>query len=568
MIDLDPDASNDELPQLLATVLGTDDEDHIAWRGAERYVARLVPRRPLEQRMGVRASGSYLITGGLGALGLAVARWLVAEGARNLILVGRRGALAESATAVEELERAGARILVERCDVSNRADVARLLERIASTMPPLYGIVHAAGVADERPIRDVQPETLAAALRPKVQGTWWLHALTQHLDLEMFIMFSSISSVWGSSDLAQYAAANHFLDMFAHYRRAMGLAAVSVNWGPWGGGGMATTQGLKFMNRLGMREFEPDQAAALLGGLEGVTQVAAVDIDWSTFRSIYEAERPRPLLEQLDVRREESAQLAAVSATESARQRMEEAAPEERSAVVTELVREHAAAVLGMRGDAIDVDRPIKDYGLDSLMAVDLRNRIDALGVAVPVRNLLQGISVGLLAADVLAQLVDGESPEENSTTSCVVADAAAEVVLVNEPLATNGDNPWLVRPSPNPQAQVRLFCFPYAGGGPAVFHNWAKGLPSEVELCVIQSPGRAARLFEEPFVRMEDKVGAMVPALRPYLVAYLHSCRSAAGRRMYPNRRRRTPVGARGLHRSHPGAARRAAPVLPGPVD
>ncbi len=212
MIDLDATEGDDRSAALLlAEIEDPQGEDQTAFRAGRRLVARLVPSPDRASRsVTIRSDAAYLVTGGLGALGLHVARTLVERGARHLVLVGRHGSRA--AAEVEALERAGAQVTVVEGDVSRREDVARA---IAAASAPLCGVVHAAGTVRLDSIEEMTAESLDEVFRGKAGGAWWLHELTRDLPLDFFVMFSSIAAVWGSARQAHYAAANAFLDALA-----------------------------------------------------------------------------------------------------------------------------------------------------------------------------------------------------------------------------------------------------------------------------------------------------------------------------------------------------------------
>ena len=179
------------------------------------------------------AEATYLITGGLGGLGRAVATWLVEQGARHLVLMGRSAPSASAQQTLDALRKAGAHVVVARGDVARADDVASVIESIRMSMPPLRGVVHAAGVLDDGIVAHLDQRRLRDVMAPKVDGAWNLHALTRDVDLDFFVLFSSAASVLGSPGQAHYAAANSFLDALAWHRRAEGRSALSINWGPW-----------------------------------------------------------------------------------------------------------------------------------------------------------------------------------------------------------------------------------------------------------------------------------------------------------------------------------------------
>lgn len=406
MLDLAPEATEDEVTKLLAEIGDSQGEDHLAFRDKNRYVARLV-RKQLPESLGVtlQADSTYLITGGLGSLGLKVALWMVEEGARQLVLTGRSGASTQAQETITHMEQAGANVLVAQADVSNQADMVRVLEEVKASMPPLRGIVHAAGVPGYEVLTDMELNTLESVLRPKVVGTWILHQLTQSMKLDFFISFSSISSVWGSKGQAHYAAANHFLDVLAHYRQGLGLPALSVNWGPWVGGGMALEEFQTWLTRMGMEGLQPEQAIAALGYLLGTScvQTTVANVDWSLFKGLYEARGKRSLLEQIEVQ-PRSGQEQSVQQSEILQQ-FEAAAVSDRHFFLLTYLQGEVAKVLKLP-HLPDPQQGLFDIGMDSLMAVELVSLIRSqLQVELPMLEFMQASNIALLSALLLKQL-------------------------------------------------------------------------------------------------------------------------------------------------------------------
>ncbi|NJK64640.1 MAG: SDR family oxidoreductase [Synechococcaceae cyanobacterium SM2_3_1] len=311
MLDLDPERSPEShMQDLLAELADAQGEDHIVFRAGERYGARLVAHPPQEQQPFTwHREACYWITGGWGALGLRVARWMVQQGAGCLILTGRHAPSPATQQTIAELEAQGTRIITAAADVADPQQLQKVLTLIQTQPHPLRGIVHAAGVIRYEEIETTHLDSLEAVLHPKVKGTWTLHQLTQSLPLDFFICFSSIAAVCGARGHGHYAAANHFLDIYAHYRRQQGLPITCVNWGPWAGGGMATREAQALMIRLGIATLQPDAALAALDQLlrEGALQTTVADVNWSLFRSLYEARGQRPLLQQIQVDQREPA---------------------------------------------------------------------------------------------------------------------------------------------------------------------------------------------------------------------------------------------------------------------
>ena len=424
MLDLAPEATRNEAEQLLAELVDSQGEDHLALREEQRYVARLVRRQaPESQGIKWQSEGTYLITGGLGALGLKLARWLVEQGAKYLVLTGRRGASLQAQETINELARSGTEILVAQADVSAQADMDRLFETVKTTLPPLKGVIHAAGVSDYRAIAEINPDMLESVLRPKVVGTWMLHQLTQAMKLDFFVCFSSISSVWGSKGQAHYGAANHFLDVLAHYRRGLGLPALSVNWGPWAGGGMALAEFQEFLTRMGVTGLQPKGAIAALESLlgAGCTQATVANVDWSVFKELYEARGSRPLLEQMEGHKPQ----AQAQQPSEILQQLETVPESDRHSLLSTYLQAEVAKVLKLP-QLPDPHQGLFDQGMDSLMAIELVNVVRSqMQMELSMLEILQAHNITSLAALLLKQ-----SPDSSVDVTPTILDLNEEASL------------------------------------------------------------------------------------------------------------------------------------------
>ena len=423
MLDLAPESPPHEAEQLL-TEINDSQEDQLAFREGQRYVARLVRRQaPKSQAVKLQSESTYLITGGLGALGLKVAGWLVERGAKYLVLTSRRGASPQAQETISKLELS-AKVLVVRADVSAQEDMVRLFETVETSLPPLKGIIHAAGVSDYRAIAEIKPEILEAVLRPKVLGTWILHQLTQAMKLDFFVCFSSISSVWGSKGQAHYAAANRFLDVLAHYRQGLGLPALSVNWGPWAGGGMALAEFQELLSRMGVTGLQPKGAIAALESLlgAGCTQATVANVDWSVFKELYEARGSRPLLEQIEAQTQPQTQ-----AQPSEILQQLEATPErDRHSLLSTYLQAEVAKVLKLP-QLPDPHQGLFDQGLDSLMAIELVSLVRSqMQMELSMLEILQAHNITSLAALLL------QSPDSSG-------DVAQNSLDLNEEASLDG---------------------------------------------------------------------------------------------------------------------------------
>jgi acyl transferase domain-containing protein/NADPH:quinone reductase-like Zn-dependent oxidoreductase/aryl carrier-like protein len=326
----------------------------------------------------LRGDASYLITGGLGALGLHVARWMVGQGVRDLTLVGRHAPAGSALEALAELERAGARVRVMQADVSDPGDATRLMEAVHAGSPPLRGIVHAAGVLDDGVLVQQSWGRFEQVLAPKVRGAWHLHRLTHDIPLDFFVLFSSAAALLGSPGQASYAAANAFLDALAHQRRSEGLPALSIDWGMWAGDGMAARQSGRSQSRRaeqGMGSIEPGTGVEVLEMLLGqeAAQVGVVPVDWSKFLPSLESV---PSFLGAFRRQDQTAPPPAAGAPDLLRE-LQAAEPQERRARLAAHLRSQVAQVLGLGGaDQVDPDVQLATLGLDSLMGVELSHRL------------------------------------------------------------------------------------------------------------------------------------------------------------------------------------------------
>jgi acyl transferase domain-containing protein/acyl carrier protein len=388
-VDLDPGVA--DLDPLVAELLAPD-EAQVACREGTRYVARLVRDAGVlaAPAPAVRADGCYLITGGLGTLGLQVARHLAAQGARHLVLAGRR---ARADAALAELRDRGVSVRVEAADVSRPEGAARLVAACQAE-GPLRGVVHAAGVLDDGVLANQTPERFARVMAPKVRGAWELHVRTRDLPLDFFVCFSSLASLLGSPGQGNYAAANAFLDGLAHHRRARGLTGLSINWGPWAGAGMAA--GLQSrLQAQGEFLIDPADGVRLFARAlaRDVAQLGVMHVDWAPYAAAY------PAPEFLEA-------LAANATGPGLLRRLEEAPADRRAELLEDFVRSKAARVLGHTPEALPRDQGFAALGMDSLGAIELRTHLEqALGCRLPATLAFDYPTVAALVVHLLDRL-------------------------------------------------------------------------------------------------------------------------------------------------------------------
>ncbi|GAA4468601.1 hypothetical protein GCM10023170_082770 [Phytohabitans houttuyneae] len=410
LLDL-PEALDDLVLSHAAGVLSRrDGEDQVAVRGGEAYGRRLVPA-PAGSG-GWTPSGTVLVTGGTGALGRQVARWLAANGAERLLLTSRRGPEAPGASDLrDELAAAGVEVTVAACDAADRDAMAALVDGHR-----LSAVVHTAGSLDDGVLDSLTPDRFDDVFRSKVDSALVLDELAP--DADAFILFSSTAHAIGNPGQANYAAANAALDAIAARRRAAGRAATAIAWGAWAGDGMASRDGVVEWTRSGVAPMDPEMALSALARAAGQPEPAVVvaDIRRPYLVEALNAGRPSPLVAELPgaaavIAAARDAWAAAGSAGAELRQRLSGLSEQERTDALIDLVRERAAAVLGYgSAAALDVDKAFRDLGFDSLTAVELRNQLGAVtALTLPPALVFDFPTPRALAAHLLGELT-GES--------------------------------------------------------------------------------------------------------------------------------------------------------------
>jgi aryl carrier-like protein len=349
---------------------------------------------------------------------LATARWMVERGARHLVLLGRRGIhTPEARQAVADMEARGACILVRQADVTREDDLAAVLAEIDRSGTPLRGVLHAAMVLEDSLLLNLDKDLLRRVLAPKVNGAWNLHRQTLHHSLDFFVLFSSLSSVFGHAGQGNYAAANLFLDALAWHRRAKGLPALTINWGYLGEVGyLAERPQLgERLERQGVRSFTVRQALTLLERemQRQAIQISVMRVDWARWRGLGVTGRVSPRFAHLlrestgetpVPTRPHEGELPTLDAVRSA-------APEVRRGLLDTVLRDKVARVLGASPDRLDSEKPLLNLGIDSLMAVELRNWIEQeLRVNLPIVELMRSPSLARLTDLLLDQLAACDS--------------------------------------------------------------------------------------------------------------------------------------------------------------
>ncbi|MBO0879152.1 MAG: SDR family NAD(P)-dependent oxidoreductase [Mycobacterium sp.] len=454
---------------------------------------------PHDERPVVRRGASYIITGGLGGLGLEMTRWLADQGAGRIVLNGRSAPSETAAAALTEIRAAGTQIDVVHGDIAAPGVAEQLVVAATAGGRALAGVLHAAAVLDDCALDQLNPSRLEHVWRPKVNGAWRLHEATADLRLDWFVLFSSVASLLGSPGQGNYAAANDWLDSFARWRRGGGLPAQAINWGVWGEAGRAVELG-----RHGYAAFSTDEGLRCMAELIDHERTNAGVFIYDPehwFRAAPGAAKST-FFEDMPVR---SADEPGVVGTDSINARLRAASPDERGKVALTYLGACMQVILGLNSALIDPTTELAALGFDSLTALQLRNRLETdLKTTIPATIVWTHRSAGELVDDLLKR-------------------AGLEVQAVNgkpAPTVSAGNGAllerWFRTFTPRPQATTRLYCFPHAGGSASTYLPWSDLLPEHVELHAVQLPGREDRAEEEPrtdLLALADELSSMIAA-------------------------------------------------------
>jgi NADPH:quinone reductase-like Zn-dependent oxidoreductase/acyl carrier protein len=415
-----------------------------------RHIGKIVlvpPAAAAAGSAGITGSGTYWITGGLGALGLETARWLVESGARHLMLTGRQAPSRDARDTIGALEALGAHVTVREADAADEDRMREVLAEIESGMPPLRGVFHAAGVVRDAVLVNQRWDDCAVVLRGKAHGAWVLHELTRHLPLDCFVMYSAAGVLAGAAGQGVYPAANAELDALAHARRRRGLPALSVAWGPWSGGGMATSMDEAAWRSRGFRMITRRTAFTGLATLlrNGATHAAVMPMDWVRFASQLPAGTDRQFYETLLPDGKAASQSPAGGPAAALVTRLRAVPSGQRREALIAHLRERTLHVLSLdAGTPIDPSAPLKDVGLDSLMSVELRNALTrSLGRSLPVTLLFDYPTLGGLAeylarvleleADAAPRARPADAGDAEAALVATLSEAEAEALLLEE---------------------------------------------------------------------------------------------------------------------------------------
>ena len=365
----------------------------------------------------LKPDATYLISGGAGGFGWDIAKWMVSEGARHLALMSRSGPRAEIADELAQLRASGVTVMDLRADVANPQEVRLAIDKVSKELPPLRGVVHAAMVLDDAFIHELDRTRFSDVLNPKMLGGWNLHVATEKMPLDHFVCFSSVSALIGTVRQSNYSAANSFLDALATFRQARGLPALTVNWGAIGGAGYLerNLKAKEYLHKVGLRELLVPEAVKALHVMmqRRLSQVGVAKADWDQLAQFSPALKSCPIYSPLF--QEKSRRQAGGSVATKIRN----AAPHEQVSVIEEFLADQVAKVFGIEASQVDRETPLTHLGLDSLMAVDLMNRLQSeLSLSIPMGSVLSGPNVQQLSTTLLGLVVAQSSPAETSNVA------------------------------------------------------------------------------------------------------------------------------------------------------
>jgi acyl transferase domain-containing protein/acyl carrier protein len=447
IIDLDPNETRPPYLDILSTCIASEPERELAVRADKILIPRLI-QAPLiaGTTLKIKEDATYLITGGMGFLGLQISQWLVDQGARYIILCGRNAARESAVKMIGNLRSKGATIATASVDVTNLEDLKALFVP-QKDWPEVKGVIHAAGLIGFDLLDNMKEGDFASVLRPKVAGAWCLHLATKELDLDFFCAFSSISSVWGSKGQIHYAAANSFLDALTRYRTKSGLVSQTINWGPWTGGGMLNEEDKEKLKILGIHPLLPELATRIFGRLLGsdLQQIIAAQIDWFHFLEIFQmagASRRFELIPTPDKSKieEKTMNLELIK-------RLASADSTSQYDLVLSYLKKTIGSVLKINSSDVNIHQSLIPMGMDSFMALEIKNKIEVgLGIEVETVMFLQDLTVDQLSHELVSKLditPRGETEEapaikkENETifrfnSSMVIHPARAAKLLGN----------------------------------------------------------------------------------------------------------------------------------------
>ena len=408
MTDID---SMDDIEMLMGEISSDSDERQIAFRNGKRYISRLERsgsfRNGSDVSFKIDENGTYLITGGIGGLGILTAKFLAEKGAKHLVLTGRSDITEVSKEILNEILSMDAEVKILKADVTVREDLEKIFREIKKSGFPLKGIIHSAGVLDDAIIMNQSKDKFDRVMAPKVLGAWYLHELSKKSELEFFVMYSSVASLLGSAGQSNHSSANSFLDSLAHYRNSKGLPALSINWGVWSEIGSAAAKGADKQEKIaGIKIINPVQGIKALEKAlnHSSSQIGILPIDWNRFAGSSKNSFISDLLDK--VSGFEGSDAMKTETGKDFISRLRSAPAELHTELLTDYFKKVISGIMGLDTEDLNADQPLNTIGLDSLMAIELKNKVNLeLGVDLNLVRYMEETNIIQLAEELKEQL-------------------------------------------------------------------------------------------------------------------------------------------------------------------
>ncbi|WP_232699150.1 type I polyketide synthase [Brevibacillus daliensis] len=426
IIDTDLHMLNNHIDEMINEIMHGEDKQVVLRDHRKRYIPRLIRNsksRASKEDLTIRIDeeAAYMITGGTGTIGQIYAEYLIEQGAKNIVLLSRSQASGTLLETVNSWKEKGVQIIVEKADVSNEADVIEVVQKLKQNNMKIKGVVHAAGIIEDKMIKDQTWNSFENVFKTKVGGTYHLHHALKDESLDFFVMMSSISSVVGNMGQANYAAANYFMNIFAEYRRSLGMPAMSICWGPWEEAGMATSNSniLKNIENKGLYGMSKELGKKMIDKVfhKDLSSIIVVDANWELFSQRTGVDEVTAFLTNfitntpvLGEQRENTA------AKEDVVAKLQGLSKTERSEYLLTLLHRAAANIIGFNDvSQLSIDSSFTEQGVDSLMIFSLRNEIKALlHVQVDISVFFNYPSLRKLNDYLLTEAMSFEEKEEN----------------------------------------------------------------------------------------------------------------------------------------------------------
>lgn len=500
--------------------------DALQYMAGARHIGKIIVTMEGEvqvappEHIRFKENGTYIVTGGASGFGLAVANWMSQNGAINMVLVSRSGPKTDEEKAViEKMKARGVNVMLPKCDVSKKEDVDRMFADIKKSMPPVKGIQHAAMVLDDGSIPEIDYNRYMRVFEPKAVGCWLLHEATKTMDLDHFVSYSSISAIYGNPGQVSYVGANSFLDNFSWYRRSLGLPATTINWGVIGDVGFVARSGKVggLLYKQGWKTFTLQESLGILEEmlLNNPVQRVATDSDWEMIGNFYTHSAKSSRFEHLVREKELAGGAASGAGSGQLKTTLAEAKPEEQNEILLTNLKDTFARVLGTTSDKLSTTEPVTKYGLDSLMANQIRNWVQSnLNVDYSMMRIMRGPTMEEMTTQILEELSGATGTDTSQLEEKSELDK------------------WIIRTRKIENPRLRLFCLPYFAGGASIFNSWHEFLPDDIEVCAVQFPGREERgnekAYDDVFELVKKLGDVMEPLLTTPIAFYAHS--SGAG--------------------------------------